>query len=467
MSLLLEALKKAEKAKEEAQRRAREERPSGEPEELRSEGEAPAEAPGETFAAEPATPAPVVSPVMTRNNLPEISQKLEILSDDLDSPKPAREPSIAPVEPRVSAAAEPAPRPRASAPRPRDDTREEASRASARKVFEAKFREPNPRIPFYLTLGVLGAFGIGTFIYFWIQLRPPAPLVNANPPRQAEPAVTVAEARPAASVETPTNSTVIPGLPSSAPATQPPSAPPAQPVAASPRVPQAPIERVDTPQPKPAPRLAQRVPSTPLVASTAETNAARAAPAVNPRVEAGYAAYVAGNLEGARADYQQALNDDPANRDATLGVAALDVRAGRFEAAEAAYLRLLQADPRDSEAQAALIALRSGRVDPLAAESRLKSMLAVDPKAHALNFALGNQLAQQGRWAEAQAQYFKAFAAEPTNADFAYNLAVSLDHLRQPKQALEYYKHAIALAKARGASFDIAGAEARAAQLSR
>jgi len=37
MSLLLEALKKAEKAKEEAQRRARDDRSPGEPEELRSE----------------------------------------------------------------------------------------------------------------------------------------------------------------------------------------------------------------------------------------------------------------------------------------------------------------------------------------------------------------------------------------------------------------------------------------------
>src|SRR5574341_914778 len=74
MSLLLEALKKAEKAKEEAQRRARGE-PGGEPEELHSAGEAPAEAASEARG-----------PVLTRDNLPEISQKLEILSDDLDKP---------------------------------------------------------------------------------------------------------------------------------------------------------------------------------------------------------------------------------------------------------------------------------------------------------------------------------------------------------------------------------------------
>jgi tetratricopeptide (TPR) repeat protein len=169
----------------------------------------------------------------------------------------------------------------------------------------------------------------------------------------------------------------------------------------------------------------------------------------------------------ARTDYQEALRDEPSNRDALLGMAALDVRAGRLQSAEATYVRLLQADPRDAHAHAALIALRTGRVDPVAAESRVKLMLADNPAAHVLNFTLGNQFAQQGRWAEAQQEYFKAFSAEPENADFAYNLAVSLDHLRQPKPALDYYRRAVALANARGASFDAAAAEERIAQLSR
>jgi tetratricopeptide (TPR) repeat protein len=198
-----------------------------------------------------------------------------------------------------------------------------------------------------------------------------------------------------------------------------------------------------------------------------EISTTRAAPQVHPRVGTAYAAYVAGDLTSARNEYQQALREEPGNRDALLGLAALDVRAGRFELAEAAYLHLLQADPRDAHAQAALIALRAGRVDPVAAESRVKSMLAENPAAHVLNFTLGNQFAQQGRWAEAQQEYFKAFAAEPDNPDFAYNLAVSLDHLRQPKLALEYYRRALSLAKARGASFDLPSAEARVAQLGR
>jgi tetratricopeptide (TPR) repeat protein len=193
--------------------------------------------------------------------------------------------------------------------------------------------------------------------------------------------------------------------------------------------------------------------------------ASRPAPQVNPKVESGYAAFTSGDIARARADYEEALRDEPGNRDALLGLAAVDVRSGLFEAAEGTYLRLLRADPRDAHAQAGLIALRGARMDPLVAESRVKTLLATDPQAHVLHFTLGNQFAQQGRWAEAQQEYFKAFAAEPENADFAYNLAVSLDHLRQAKLALEYYQRAVALAATRGASFDAVAARARIAQL--
>jgi tetratricopeptide (TPR) repeat protein len=191
----------------------------------------------------------------------------------------------------------------------------------------------------------------------------------------------------------------------------------------------------------------------------------RQPPQVHPKVDSAYAAYLAGNFAAARADYQEALRDNAGNRDALLGLAALDVRTGRYETAEAAYLRLLQADPSDAHAQAGLIALRASRLDPLATESRVRSLLAADPGANVLHFTLGNQLAQQSRWAEAQQAYFKAFAAEPDNADFAFNLAVSLDHLRQSQLALEYYRRAIVLAEKRAASFDLAAARSRAAKL--
>jgi tetratricopeptide (TPR) repeat protein len=206
--------------------------------------------------------------------------------------------------------------------------------------------------------------------------------------------------------------------------------------------------------PPPQPRLAE-----------APVTQTRQPPQVDPKVASGYAAYLAGDLATARSDYQAALRDDAANRDALLGLAATDIRSGRYEAAEATYLRLLQNDPTDSNAQAGLIALRASRLDPLATESRVKNLLAADPGANVLHFTLGNQFAQQGRWAEAQQAYFKAMAADPDNPDFAFNLAVSLDHLRQSKLAADYYRRAVALAEKHGAGFDLAAARTRAAQL--
>ncbi len=438
MSLLLEALKKAEKAKEEAQRRARGEDTGGE---LRLD-------------AETAPPRPKA--VMTRPELPDIRQPLEILSDDI-APKAAPQPTPAVEKPPA------APQPQKSVTQ-KPET-QAAERATAKKVFEAKFREPNPRMPFYITMAVLGVFFLGTVGYFWYQLRPPPALVNTNPPKTGSEAPPQAAGAKAAEVPVAAAPTAIPGLPataSTAPA-PPTSTPPAAETKALAPKPAA-VE------PKPAPRPVQPAAApaaAPAAPATPSFSASRTPPQVHPKVESGYAAYLGGDFATARADYQQALREEAGNRDALLGLAAIDLRTGRLEAAEASYLRLLQIDPNDAYAQAGLIALRSARLDPLTTESRVKNMLAADPGANVLHFTLGNQLAQQGRWAEAQQEYFKAFAAEPDNADIAYNLAVSLDHLRQPTLALEYYRRAIALAEGRGASFDAAAARNRAAQLAR
>jgi tetratricopeptide (TPR) repeat protein len=306
-------------------------------------------------------------------------------------------------------------------------------------------------------MGCLGAFALGTGVYFWYQLRPPSSLVNTNPARSgAEVAAAPLESKPAAAATA--APAAIPGLPGSAAAA---------PVDAAPTPPQAATQKPEAaPRPAPAPRapvpVVGQLPSRQSEPALAQT---RLPPQVHPKVDSAYTAYLAGDLAAARADYQEALREDAGNRDALLGVAAIDVRAGRFESAEGAYLRLLQTDPNDAHAQAGLIALRSSRLDPLATESRVKTLLAADPGANVLHFTLGNQMAQQGRWAEAQQEYFKAFAADPDNADFAYNLAISLDHLRQFKVALEYYRRAIALAEKRGASFDVAAARTRVAQL--
>jgi uncharacterized protein HemY len=113
------------------------------------------------------------------------------------------------------------------------------------------------------------------------------------------------------------------------------------------------------------------------------------------------------------------------------------------------------------------LSLRGQGADPVALESRLKTLLASDPESGVLQFALGNLYVQQRRWADAQQTYFRAMAADPENPDYAYNLAVSLEHLRQPVPALDYYRRSLSLAQRRSPSFDPAAARARVQQLSR
>jgi Flp pilus assembly protein TadD len=114
-------------------------------------------------------------------------------------------------------------------------------------------------------------------------------------------------------------------------------------------------------------------------------------------------------------------------------------------------------------AQAGLIGL-FGRSDP-AAETRLQRLIQQHPSPF-LYFTLGNLHAEQGRWAPAEQDYFHAYRMEPTNPDYALNLAISLDHLGQQRPALTYYQQALSLARDKGdAKFDRDMVTARIGQL--
>lgn len=67
-------------------------------------------------------------------------------------------------------------------------------------------------------------------------------------------------------------------------------------------------------------------------------------------------------------------------------------------------------------------------------------MLQKNPDDAHLNFALGNVYAQQGKWKSAQKAYFSAFQHDNENADYIFNLAISLDQLGKHKQAIAFYQ---------------------------
>ncbi len=184
---------------------------------------------------------------------------------------------------------------------------------------------------------------------------------------------------------------------------------------------------------------------------------------LNPLHVQAYAALQAGQIDEARRLYDQLL-ERRAEEHRRAARAGRDCGRSRATSRRPSrrYLQILELDPRHALAQSGLIALL-GRADPLAAESRLKQLIAREPSAY-LYFTLGNLYADQSQWAAAQQAYFQAHHLEPANPDYAYNLAVGLEHVSQPKLALGFYRRAVQLAAARGrANFNLAQAQERIA----
>lgn len=171
-------------------------------------------------------------------------------------------------------------------------------------------------------------------------------------------------------------------------------------------------------------------------------------------LERAYRAFLSGDWIAAAKAYRGVLRHEPGNRDAHLGLAALAVRSGRWNDAAGHYARVLESHPADIVARAALIA--GDERDPARGESRLKMLLRRNPNAGHLHFDLGNLYAAQRRWSEAQRSWSNAYRFDPVNADYAYNLAVSLDHLSRPESALRHYREALLLSRSRAAGFESA-----------
>ncbi|MCX7156464.1 MAG: tetratricopeptide repeat protein [Rhodocyclales bacterium] len=455
MSLLMDALKKAELAKRQGQSEGAGESSGTEAGDGLALEPHPTLSAAEPAATESAASAPAAANAPTGATLPHLPSHLEELdaeflaeakkaaSSRLRAPPPSvplREPhadqaAAAEIPPHTAVPAEPRRgQPEQGAPQ---------SRSAAQNLFAAKqVDKPPARKAFAIAVGVvtfLTVCGIGG--YFWWQLQPKSVPMATRVPLPPPPAAVA----PAPTVAT------LPAAPAAATA----SAPrPAAPAAAD--------DEDSAPVAAKAPAQARRA-SKAIAASPESEGPVRVTKAplqVNPALMRGFDAFNRGDLALAQVEYERAQKSDPRNTDVLHGLAAIAVRQGRSDQAELLYRRITEADPQDAVAMAALINSR-GQIDPGAAESRLKSLSAAQPELAAPHFSLGNLYARHGRWPEAQQAYFRAHNAEPDNPDILYNLAISLEHLRQNKLAAQYYSQAIAAAQSRPAGFDKAQATAR------
>jgi tetratricopeptide (TPR) repeat protein len=168
----------------------------------------------------------------------------------------------------------------------------------------------------------------------------------------------------------------------------------------------------------------------------------RSVSAKNRLLKDAFEAYQRGDNNAALEKYNRVLTDDPQNRNALLARAAINVQSDNNVNAIKDYQTLLIANPKDSFAMSSLISVAN--ISPSKSESQLKEMMRDEPLSPHLNFVLANIYGTQNRWQEAQNHYFKALENNPDDPNYAYNLAVSLEHIAKPKVAIVYYQLALA-----------------------
>ena len=374
-------------------------------------------------------------------------------------PTAGREPTMSPRKPEGTA-----PRTPAAAASPESAQAAAVLRAGQREAgggISAYVRE-HPMIVFS-ALAALFLIAYGSYVY--LQMTNPA--MFAKPPvRPAQSVPIVPAPAPAASGGTVTAeqppiplTSLLPPLQAGAEQEKPAPAPVAPAAAATTGTATASVAAapasVAPASVAPAPQAAR---------DTIKITAGGASRAINPLLVEAYQALNAGDLESSQRLYDQLLRSEPNNIDALLGLAAITTQQADGALASKHYLRMLELDPRNALAQAGLIGML-GRADPLAAETRLKQLIERDPSAY-LYFTLGNVYADQDRWPDAQQAYFQAHHLQPGNPDYAYNLAVGLEHVGQAKLALNFYRSALQLATAAGrANFSTATVQERIGRL--
>ncbi len=193
--------------------------------------------------------------------------------------------------------------------------------------------------------------------------------------------------------------------------------------------------------------------------TTLEITRERATNPIQPALQSAYNALLQGDVSSANNLYQEVLEQFPNNRDALLGLAAVQLKLDNRTGARGTYARLLQLNPQDALARTGMLQALPV-MDPAAYETELLALRQRFPDLAPLSFALGNHYAGKNLWHEAQSAYFDALlqarrepGTEPS-PDYAFNLAVSLEQLGQRAAALEYYKQAESLANSIKPGFD-------------
>ena len=199
---------------------------------------------------------------------------------------------------------------------------------------------------------------------------------------------------------------------------------------------------------------------------------------VNPEpLREAYASLANGNLETAFAQYTELVNKQQTQAAALSGLASIEIKRKNYQAASGYLLKVIRLDPSNTFAISSLATLahraashnrttsedRAESYNSAASDSNSNSDLQVmsqlkllheqHPNNASISYLLGNYYAARSQWPDAQKYYFAAHSSAPRNPDYAYNLAIALDHLNKNDRAVTFYRTALTLSKERSFEF--------------
>ncbi|WEJ62115.1 tetratricopeptide repeat protein [Thiomicrorhabdus lithotrophica] len=167
-----------------------------------------------------------------------------------------------------------------------------------------------------------------------------------------------------------------------------------------------------------------------------------------------YSAYESGDFQQANQMFTDALEKEPRNINALLGLGGIAVAQSDNYSALNYYQKVLDVEPNNIYAFESIANLSGKMLLNKSWENELFEMSQKYPSSAVLQYAKGNVFAKESDWLAAQESYFNAYALDSVNPDYMVNLAISYDHLGKYELAAQYYTQALGFAPGSNVSFD-------------
>jgi len=167
-----------------------------------------------------------------------------------------------------------------------------------------------------------------------------------------------------------------------------------------------------------------------------------------------YSAYESGDFQQANQMFTDALEKEPRNINALLGLGGIAVAQSDNYSALNYYQKVLDLEPNNIYAFESIANLSGKMLLNKSWENELFEMSQKYPSSAVLQYAKGNVFAKESDWLAAQESYFNAYALDSVNPDYMVNLAISYDHLGKYELAAQYYTQALGFAPGSNVSFD-------------